>query len=401
MENHKKSFLDRFIERIDAIDSNSLQAYILRLSRERGFFETVFNAVQEGILVVDRRLRIKYFNKAAREILGLPDDLRRIKLSQLLRSVDWRRILQLDEEEWTRVARQEVEIVYPRQRFLQFYLVPHETGDFATVILRDVTESRRRTEEELQQETAQAISLLAAGVAHEIGNPLNSLYLNLQLLSRELRDDNNDALAMVNACKSEVERLDNIINQFLHAIRPGNPQLQIVDIRQVLLETLTFMHQEIELRRIAVNCDFPETMPNISGDGAQLKQAFYNILKNAIQAMPEGGALEIKADYNDDFLILEFIDSGRGISASEMNRIFEPFQSFKPGGRGIGMMIIERILREHGAELSIDSSPGQGTAVVVKFPRHGRQMRLQRRLTGGETPTLNALAAAKTAEEIQ
>ena len=100
----KKNFLDRFSERLDDMDANSRQAYILRLAKERGFFETVFNAVDEGIMVIDRRLRIRYFNRAARELLGLPEDMADLRVSQLLQGVDWKRILQEDEEEWIRFA---------------------------------------------------------------------------------------------------------------------------------------------------------------------------------------------------------------------------------------------------------------------------------------------------------
>ncbi len=377
---HKKSFLDRFIERVDAIDSNSLQAYILHLSRECGFFETIFNAVQEGILVIDRRLRIKYHNQAAKELLGLPEDLSRLKISKLLHGVDWRRIIGEDDEEWTRLSRQEVEIVYPKHRFIQFYLVPNEAGDFATVILRDVTEQRRHVSEQLANETAQAISLLAAGVAHEIGNPLNSLYLNLQLLSRafDREFDPVDAKEMVNACKEEVERLDNIINQFLHAIRPGNPEFRDVDIRSVLIDTLGFMKREIELRSVRIICDFPDWIPLIAGDAAQLKQCFYNIIKNAIQAMSENGELTVSLRYDDSSVIVRFSDTGIGMEASQLSRMFDPFKSFKNGGRGIGMAIIERIVREHGGEIGVETAPGKGTSVEMKFPRQEQRMSLHR-----------------------
>ena len=180
-----KNFLDRFSARLDDIDAGSRQAYILRLMKERGFLETVFNAIEEGILVIDRHLLIRYHNRAAREILALPDDLSEVRVSQLLQGVDWLRILGSDEKEWVKVARQELEIMYPVRRFIQFYLVPYpEDAALATVIVRDVTESRARTMSDLENEKGQAVSMLAAGVAHEIGNPLNSLYLNLQMLDR-------------------------------------------------------------------------------------------------------------------------------------------------------------------------------------------------------------------------
>ncbi|MHB9138739.1 MAG: sensor histidine kinase [Victivallaceae bacterium] len=379
----KKSFLDRFLERVDSIDSNSVQAYILRLSREKGFLETVFNAIQEGILVVDRRLKIRYHNKAAKELLGLPDDLDHLRLSHFLRNVDWHRILQEDEDEWFRVSRQEIEILYPAHRYLQFYLVPTEEKDgYASVILRDVTETRNRTIKELETEKIQAISMLAASVAHEIGNPLNSLYLNLQLLQRMFADkskkgfDRDSAAEMVEAARDEVERLDNIINQFLHAIRPGHLKMVPVDMKNLIIETLNFMRQEIENRAVNVKCEWPEFLPKISGDPAQLKQAFYNILKNAVQAMPEGGGIDVICSYDEDWLELEFADTGEGISAKNLGRIFEPFQTFKKEGTGLGMLVIERIVREHGAELSLQTMEGKGTSIVIKFPRHGKRVRV-------------------------
>ncbi|MDD5596640.1 MAG: ATP-binding protein [Victivallaceae bacterium] len=382
LKKKKESFLDRFIERVDSIDANSLQAYILHLSREKGFFETIFNAVEEGILVVDRSLHIRYHNRAAAELLGLPDDIERVRLSQFLQNVDWFSILKQDADEWTRMSRQEIEIMYPEHRCLQFYLVPHaEDGSFATVILRDVTESRQRTMREFETETSNYVSMLAGEVAHEIGNPLNSLYLNLQLLNRmfdedEEQPDIREAGEMLRACRNEVERLDNIINQFLHAIRPGGNTMVDLDIKAVIIETLKFMQAEIEARNISVKCNWPEILPKIYGDSAQLKQAFFNVLRNAVQAMPQGGEIIVNGFYNDDYVILEFIDSGSGISADKLKRMFDPFKSFKKGGTGLGMMIIERVLRIHGAEMRLDTREGEGTAIIIKFPRPGRRIRV-------------------------
>lgn len=383
----QQSFLDRFIERVDAIDANSLQAYILHLSRGKGFFETVLNAVREGILVIDRRLRIQYHNQAAAELLALPDDLSRVKLSQLLPGIDWRRVLQLDADAWVRLSRQEVEITYPEHRFIQFYLIPSaEAKGFATVILRDVTESRNRSREEVESARSETVELLAAGVAHEIGNPLNSLSINLQLLKRQMADpgeeiDRDDCLEMLDICSAEVERLDHIIRQFLQAFRGGDFTNVPVDLRDLICETLKFMRREFDDRNILVTTDFPEVMPGINGDPVRLKQAFFNILRNAMQAMPSGGRMQIRSWYDKHEIKIEFADSGSGIMPDRMTRIFDPFKTFRPGGSGIGMMIIERVLRSHGARIELQSIPGKGTALILVFPRSGDRVRL---LTGGE-----------------
>ena len=382
MSQEKASFLDRFIERLDTIDSNSLQAYIVHLFRERGFFQSVFNAINEGILVIDKHLAIKYFNNAARNLLGLPEDCRKLRIIKLLPQLDWRKVLSEDANSWTRLARQEIEIDYPVHRWLQVYIVPQEDKDerFATIILHDVTERRKQTDEELESRTAGVVAMLAGSVAHEIGNPLNSLYLNLQLLEHDLKDvgnfDREEALETVACCRGEVERLDNLIRQFLNAVRPAQMNFQAVDLRELLLDTLKFMRHELEQRSLTVRCDFPEAWPIIQGDAEQLKQAFYNIIKNAAQAMNSGGELVISGSVADDTVKLGFADSGKGANVRELSMMFEPFASFKKGGNGVGMMIIERVVRAHGAVLLLDTAPEQGMTLTISFPREGRRMRM-------------------------
>jgi len=376
----KVNFLDRLINKLDAMDSNSIQAYILRLSREKGFLETVFNTINEGVLVVDKKLSIRYHNNAATELLGLPDDLSNVRLSQFLRELDWKRLHQEGGENWSRLSRQEIEIMYPTRRVLQFYLVPHdEMKDTATVILNDVTESVDRSREEVESEKIHFISMLAASVAHEIGNPLNSIYLHLQLMQRHLSDpadvDIDEVNELLEVAKGEVERLDSIITQFLGAIRPSKPIMVQVSLKDLLVESLNFMKVEIQSRSVDVKCTWPDKLPSVSGDPDQLKQVFYNLLKNAMQAMPDGGAINIDCSYNEDHVELAIADTGEGISAETLSDIFEPYHTSKETGSGLGLVVIERVVREHGADLSVNSEPGQGTVFVIRFPRHGRRVR--------------------------
>ncbi len=377
----KKNFLDRFGERFDDLDAGSRQAYILRLAKDKGFLETVFNSIEVGVLVVDQNLRIRYFNRAAKKLLGLPEDLSRIRVSQLLRGVNWRQIILEDEEAWSRLARQEVEILYPEKRFIQFYLVPlPEDTKLAAVILRDVTEHRKKTLSELESETVKAVSQLAAGVAHEIGNPLNSLYLNLQILEQSIGDpdvmEREEMEEMLRICKSEVERLDSIIHGFLTEIRPAVPVFEPVDLREIVVDVLKFMRSEVEARQVEVKCSWAAVLPSVTGDSKQLKQAFYNIIRNAVQAMTNGGTLEIFGYADAENWVIEFADSGSGVDSERLRSMFNAFETGRAGGNGIGTMVIERVCRTHGADFGIVSSPGRGLVFQVKFPLGKRRLRL-------------------------
>ena len=378
----REGFLDSLISKLDSLDSNNMQAFILHLVKDKGFLETIFNTIKEGIVVIDRCLNIQYTNKSAADMLGIPDNIHEQKISKFLRDIDWKRILQEDEEEWYRISRQDVNVSYPRRRILNFYIVPHgDDQELATIILNDITESRLSTLENFESEKSMLISMLAASVAHEIGNPLNSLNIHLQLLERHCRGTDeepadDEALDMINVAKSEVKRLDLIITQFLTAIRPTKPNMEKLDLKELVEATLNFMKNEIEGRSIVVHCEWPEVMPDISGDLNQLKQALYNLIKNASQAMPEGGRIDIICTVDEDNLRLSISDTGCGISAKDMGNIFEPYFTRKQTGTGLGLMIVERIVREHGAELAVESEPGKGTVFIINFPLYSQRVKL-------------------------
>lgn len=389
MDKQNRKFYNRLLERLDRLDPASLQAYLLRLVREKGFFENVFNTIREGIIVIDNDLKIRFINNAACVLFGLEQDVVGKFIGVYFKQMDWEEVRSKKLDTWGSYSRREIEIFYPEHRFLSFYLLPvAEKPDLsrnglplATLIFHDLTESFLNTEEQIETQKVKAITQLAAGVAHELGNPLNSLSIHLQLLQRLLAKEDfsvasrSEAAEHLAVAQQEVRRLDSIVKNFLSAVRPVPPRLRPLDLRGLLGEAVGFMRAEIEDKLIQVDISFPDVIPTMLGDRDQLTQAFYNIIKNAIQAMPDGGFLHIYCSVTDTSVNLKFVDTGKGISEEELSRIMEPYFTTKTGGTGLGLLIVDRIVRAHGGELAIAGHVGQGAAFTISLPRHMREAR--------------------------
>jgi two-component system, sporulation sensor kinase E len=383
----KNTFLDKLLNRLDRVGHADLQAYLQRLSQEKGFFETIFNTLQEGIVVVDARGRIQYLNHASTTLLGLdPAKALGSPMSQHLKELDWPSLLAEG-----RVVNRELEVFYPQPRYLNFYLVPLEDNESGllgyAIIFHDQTARREQAREVLESERLNAVTLLAAGVAHELGNPLNSLNIHLQLLERDIkRIDGRDARALldsVRVARAEVTRLDTIISQFLGAVRPSHATRALVNINDVVRESLRFLEPEIKDRDVIVQEELAEGLPAIPANADQLKQAFYNLIKNAVQALSHGGILRAATSRSDTQLEISFEDNGTGISSEDMAHITEPYFTRKKSGSGLGLFIVQRILQEHGGHLELLSRPGRGTTARILLPLAERRVRL---LGSGDGP---------------
>jgi len=380
----KQGFLDKLIERIRLVPPHEISQYLQDLARDRGFLETIFNSLLEGIIVTDPQGRVIYLNRASCEFFGLqgPENIGKV-LSAVVPGLSLDFITQANE-----VASRDLEVFYPEHRFLNFYVAPlmsDESENFIrtlagrAIILRDITSTRRQAEEALASERSSVATLLASEVAHEIGNPLNSLTIHLQLLERRLsklpKEQREELQHSLSVATNEVTRLDQIITQFLKAMRPLPLQLKMEELNSVILEVLSFLKQEIENRNIELELALEKIFLPLLLDRDQFKQALYNIIRNSFQAMKESGTLRVLTGRDETHLWVSIGDTGGGISSDKFDKIFQPYFTTKTDGNGLGLLVVQRVVRAHGGEIMLESAEGKGLVFTIRLPRPDRRVR--------------------------
>jgi len=375
--------LDKVLGRIGRLDAQGLQTVVRRLARERDFLETLFNTIEDGVLVVDEEGRILYFNQGVTKLLGI-QQAEGETIGRYLPEGEWQKLMALDRAGGPGVIRLEFEVQYPRPRVISLYAAPLDgeaSGSSGlALILHDATEARLKTVEAIESERMQALTLLAASVAHEIGNPLNALHIHLQLIDRELHKlrfkDSEKARGYVSVAKGEIARLDYIVRQFLQAIRPTPPKLAAAQLNDVVRASIELLRPELENRGIALQEKLARQLPELRMDPVQIQQALVNLMRNAMQAMTKGGVLRLQTGQSSESVWVSVSDTGCGIPTDHVKQIFEPFYTTKKKGSGLGLMIVQRIVRDHGGGIELESRVDEGSTFRIRLPLHERGPRL-------------------------
>ena len=341
--------------------SEKLQKTAQNLAVLRALNENVVESIPSGLITLSPDGASTFINPAGRAILH--DDQATIFTEE-----EWRQVR--DElSAGASVVRSETEV---GGRSIGYAVTPLKTIEGApagyTVIFQDLTEVKKLESELRLKDRMAAVGELSAGIAHEIRNPLAAIAGSVQVLKK------SDALSpqeqrLMSIILKESERLNKSIADFLRFVKPQEKRPAEFDIAASLSETLDLLANSPELRadhKIERRIVPPSYI--VVGDGDQIRQVFWNLARNAVQAMPSGGTLRVTTEVTEGAYRIVFADSGRGMTEDDQRRLFQPFRTNFPTGTGLGMAISYRIVQEHGGRIDVASRAGAGTVITVTLP---------------------------------
>jgi two-component system sensor histidine kinase AtoS len=361
----------------------------LDLAVMRPFLESLLKHMEGGVVTVDLNKRIMSFNKAAEwitgyclaEVLGKPCK-RIFKGSICDGDCPFEKVIKtgipVHKKKDVTIKSKGGHRVFVSYSGFRLDDV-HGTTRGMGLIIRDITELTNLREQLLQSEKLAVMGQLAAGVAHEINNPINGIITYVHLLLKRLKEgrvDHNAWEKDLKLVERETMRIGRLVRNLLNFSRKTEPDLSHVALDRLVEETLPILEDQFVLKGIQITKQYDEEIPKILGDYNQLQQVLLNLVVNAVQAVSRNGTIEIKLwteglKGSECFVHLDVTDNGVGIPKRDMDKIFDPFYTTKTGdkkGIGLGLSIVRQIIRAHHGRLSIDSEVGHGTTVSVRLP---------------------------------
>lgn len=380
-----RRFVERALAKLPRLNEEQMRSLLYALAEENGRMDAALDSMLDGIVVCDRDHLPIIYNKSAERMLrfGGADPAERPL---------WLSVSDEDLSDFFRETLQGEETVLDREFGLEAKgatrliavsvstLVSRGRIEGAIVHMEDITEKRRKEAQLRRAESLASLTTLAAGVAHEIKNPLGSLSIHIQLIRRALLGKDKVETSFLErhlgVVDEEIERLNKIVVDFLFAVRPMDVQLREADPGELVAGIAEFIKPEAERAGVMVELSLGDGLPRVALDPRLMKQAILNLVKNALAAMPGGGKLRLSADRFDEEVRLSVADTGVGISEDDLPKIFEPYFTTKENGTGLGLTITFKIVREHDGEISVTSRPGQGSTFMVSLPVPQKERRL-------------------------
>jgi PAS domain S-box-containing protein len=400
-----RQFIERALKILPKLTHEQIEALFVYTADENERLETVLDSLAEGILVCDETHSVVLVNKYGERLLHAGHvDAGIQPVWTIIRDEKMAEFFKVTLMNGDRVEDREFDLdIKGIQRLVSASILPlvkdkHVTGSL--IHLDDITEKRSREAQLRRAENLASLTTLAAGVAHEIKNPLGSMSIHIQLIQKtidksmsfckksfskeaSLSDDGGQMQESFNILQQylgvvneEIDRLNKIVVDFLFAVRPMNMEFRQQNVNDIIQELTDFVHFELNDSHIALDLQLADNLPFVTIDERFMKQALLNLIKNAMAAMSESGILSIKTSLADDTIIVVVCDTGIGIPEENLSKIFEPYFTTKDSGSGLGLTLVFKIIREHQGEISVKSKLNEGTCFTIKLPIPQKDTRL-------------------------
>jgi PAS domain S-box-containing protein len=395
-----RDFFNRALKKIGKLTGEQVQDLLFSAVEELSRLETVLDSVTQGILVCDTNHHLLIANKYAGRLLPLIYTEPGIEpVWTVVRDERVAEFLEAALLNGDRVEGKEFDVnVKGLDRLLSLSVLPlvqDRRVNGSIIHVEDITEKRSREARLRRAENLASLTTLAAGVAHEIKNPLGSISIHIQLLQKAItvngeffEKEGGDRVRSKSAAarkmfdkyfaviNEEMDRLNRIVVDFLFAVRPMDLEFREGDINALIRELTEFVFYELEAARIECVLELGNDIPPVSMDERFMKQALLNLIKNAQAAMPGGGTLTIRTERGDSELRISVSDTGTGIGEENLSKIFEPYFTTRETGSGLGLTLVYKIVREHRGEITVKSREGAGACFSISLPIFQKETRL-------------------------
>ena len=379
--NRRNQFFDKILQNFDKVSDNEKKKVFKRLSTLWYSQNIILENLEEGIIAIDDKNAIQGINKKACFLFSIPRNSEGKPLSKYMSSTDiGRSILELmrDNISDTKLLKDD-----ENERILQINILPiGDSGRIIGTLIKafDITKTYESAQKLKRAEQLASLTTLAAGVAHEIKNPLGSISIYVQLIDKIIKKnmDNEcqcykDFKEYSDIIKEEISRLEETINSFLFSVRKLELNIEDVNINELILSTIAFLKYEIEKNNVNIDIKFDKDNLVLKLDEKYIKQSLINIIQNAIDAMSDNAdnkkkEIFIKLKTVDNYAVISIKDTGIGIKEESLGKIFEPYFTTKRHGTGLGLTNVVRIIEAHNGNVTIESEYGKGSEFIIKLP---------------------------------
>lgn len=346
--------------------------------KDSDMYEAILDNLSEGHVVIDRDGYVRFYNRTIFSLIpiskvsGIEEGK---NIGNVIIDKDMKKFIldvidgkeKPEPKDFTLGDMSEIRTI----RF-EFKRLLCEDEYYLDVIIRDISDVIRKETRLRRTESLASMTTMAAGIAHDIKNPLAAMKIHVQLMQNAIMKkgsiDAESAEKYLTVIEEEIEHLNSIAVDFLYAVKPMNTELRLNSINAIIEELVSFLEPEAEERNIELKYDLDKFIPRVEIDGKYVRQAFLNLVQNAFAAMEKGGKLSIRSRLQGNYIEVSFADTGSGIPEDKLSKIFEPYYTTKATGTGLGLTTVYKIMKEHNGDISVKSEVGIGTAFTLAFP---------------------------------